>query len=116
MTVREFAQFFGTEIGRKIWSPIWVDYLITQIRREKSEVAIVTDVRFTNEAKAIKDAGGIIVKLNRKPKSKDNHSSETEVDQVPKELIDYQIQNNKKGYTLNDLQVDVKKLYDSIIL
>jgi hypothetical protein len=116
MTIREFAQFFGTEIGRKTWSPVWINYLINKVKKEKSELAIITDVRFPNEVESIKEAGGIIIKLNRKIKSKDKHPSETEVDNVPQELIDYLINNNKKGYTLNDLQVDVKKIYDHIIL
>jgi hypothetical protein len=118
MTVREVLQFMGTEVFRKIWEPVWINYLAKQIAEEKSEMPIITDVRFVNEAKAIKDAGGILIKLHRKPtKTKDaKHGSEAEVDTVPKNLIDYDIFNNKKGYTLNDLQCDVENIYDNIIL
>lgn len=117
MTVREVLQFMGTEIFRKIWEPVWIRYLIKQIVQENSEMPIITDVRFVNEAKAIKDAGGILIKLHRKPtKAKDaKHGSEAEVDMVPKNIIDYDIFNNKKGYSLNNLQTDVEDIYDNII-
>jgi hypothetical protein len=116
MTIREFLQFFGSEIMRKMWEPIWIHSLIKQIQEEKSELAIITDVRFVNEAQAIKEAGGIIIKLNRKKKTKDTHVSEEEVDRVPSELIDYQIMNNKKNYTVSDLQQEIKNIYDNIVL
>ena len=65
MTAREFMQYFGTDIMRKMWEPIWCNNAVNRITKEQSELAIVADVRFPNEVDVIKDAGGIVIKLNR---------------------------------------------------
>lgn len=65
MTVREFLEYFGTKIVRKIKNDAWSRYSLDRILSEQSEIAIVPDVRFPNEVKAIKDAGGIVIRLTR---------------------------------------------------
>jgi len=75
MTAREFLQFFGTEVMREIWEPVWVNKCIKDIKREGSLLAIVADVRFPNEAEAIEMAGGETWRLAREV-FEDNHSSE----------------------------------------
>jgi len=65
MTVREFLEYFGTKIVRKIKNDAWSRYSLGKILSEQSEIAIVPDVRFPNEVKAIKDAGGIVIRLTR---------------------------------------------------
>lgn len=105
MTAREFMQFFGTDIMRKIHEPVWVNACINKIKKEQSEFAIIADVRFPNEAKAIEDAGGRVLRLTRKI-SEDNHSSEIALDDYPfTDIID----NDKQG--IDELIVKVKELY-----
>lgn len=70
MTAREFLQYFGTNVMRKIKDTIWVDYTIKNIVSENSLVALIPDVRFPNEIDAIHDAGGIVIRLTR-----DSHKS-----------------------------------------
>lgn len=54
---------------------------------------IITDVRFPNEAKVIKDKGGIVIRVNRECiGSTDNHLSETALDDYKD--FDYVIANN----------------------
>lgn len=65
MTAREFLQYFGTEVMRKIKDTIWVDVTIKTILKEQSSVSIIPDVRFPNEVEAIHNAGGIVIRLNR---------------------------------------------------
>jgi len=79
MTAREFLQYFGTDICRKIYSDVWTDRTLGDISREEPLIALVSDCRFPNEVKAIKDAGGKIVHLTRRP-FKDSHASETALD------------------------------------
>jgi len=79
MTGREFLQFFGTEIGRKMHCPIWVNATINKIKAEQSGLAIVTDVRFPDEVQAIKDAGGYVIRLDREM-LQDDHPSEVALD------------------------------------
>lgn len=65
MTVREFLEYFGTKIIRRIKTDAWSRYSLNRIVSEQSQIAIIPDVRFPNEVKAIKDAGGIVVRLTR---------------------------------------------------
>lgn len=108
MTVREFLQYFGTNVCRKIYEPIWTRYTINKIQQEGTELAIVADVRFPNEVEAITDAGGSVYKLTRTISS-DNHASETALDNYEK--FTKVINNNANGYTIENLVQDIKQLY-----
>lgn len=79
MTAREFLQYFGTNVMRKIKDTIWVDYTIKNIVSENSLVALIPDVRFPNEVNAIHDAGGIVIRLTRDAKNS-SHECETALD------------------------------------
>lgn len=65
VTIREFLEYFGTTIIRKIKSDAWARYTINKILLDNSEIAIIPDVRFPNEVQAIKDAGGSVIRLTR---------------------------------------------------
>jgi hypothetical protein len=85
MTVREFLQKLGTEAIRDgLHTNAWVNALfadykrtfligeleidrLEEIAKERGEYPnwIITDCRFPNEAQAIKDRGGIVVRINR---------------------------------------------------
>ena len=105
MTAREFMQFFGTDVCRKMYEPIWVDSCIRKIQAEQSELAIIADVRFPNEAKAIERVGGSLLRLTRNIYD-DDHSSEVALD-------DYPFTNciNNKDNSIDDLIVKVKEFY-----
>lgn len=80
MTAREFMQFVGTEIGRKMFDPIWIEATMKKIQKEQSELAIIADCRFPNEVKAVEAAGGKVLRLTRAPFKEDTHPSETAMD------------------------------------
>lgn len=73
---RWLCQFFGTECCRAIYDDIWVNQLCLRSLQQKSKVTITTDLRHENEAKLIKENGGIIIKIDRGIESNDEHSSE----------------------------------------
>lgn len=75
MTAREFMQFLGTEVMRKIYAPVWTNRCLNLINDEESALAIITDVRFDNEAEAILAAGGKVIQLTRGITG-DGHDSE----------------------------------------
>jgi hypothetical protein len=150
MTVCKLLQTFGTEIGRQLHPNTWinalfVDYITTDAKidigkvlsgesnhyvRDESCVPnwIITDTRFPNEAKAIKDRDGIIIRVERDIISRsckptkyanvketdldslnkidkiDNHPSETALDNYK---FDYTIDNNG---TIEKLIVKVKEI------
>ena len=76
LTGREFLQYFGTDICRRLKSDVWVSACIRRIQQFNSELAIVPDVRFDNEVEAIKKAGGKVIRFTRNP-HEDSHASET---------------------------------------
>ena len=79
MTAREFLQYFGTDICRKIYNEVWTDRTLNDISNEEPLIAVISDCRFPNEVKAVKQAGGKVIHLTRRP-HKDSHSSETALD------------------------------------
>lgn len=81
MSAREVMQFVGTDIFRKMQNNVWADATINRILNEKSklDLALIADCRFPNEVESIKNAGGLVIKLQRNPFNSD-HSSETALD------------------------------------
>jgi hypothetical protein len=79
MTGREFMQYFGTDICRKIYPDIWTDRTIKDIQAEESKLAIISDARFKNEVQAVQNAGGKVIRLTRSV-GEDAHPSELELD------------------------------------
>jgi hypothetical protein len=124
LTPRKLLQLLGTEAGRQIIHPnIWVNALFADFENNKSDWLsatnsnwIITDVRFPNEAKAIKDKGGIVIRVNRTYYTEDKkyiigydpfetHPSETALDDY--DGFDYVIENDG---TVQDLIDKVKSL------
>lgn len=83
-TIRQLLQKFGTEVGRNVSPNLWVDALINDYLKAKldgyKEYWIITDVRFENEAEAVRENDGILIRINRNTKLNDQHSSETALD------------------------------------
>ena len=135
LTPRKLMQLLGTEAGREIIHPnIWVNALFADYKgkylgatddmKEPVEMCfpnwIITDVRFPNEAKAIKDRGGIVIRVERKPFNRaggmegnkqfskqieeDTHPSETALDGYEFDAV---IDNNG---SIEDLIEKVKQL------
>lgn len=63
--VRALLQWWGTDLRRAQDPNYWVAYAEPKIRRTLAaqRLTVVTDVRFANEAQAIRDLGGIIVEV-----------------------------------------------------
>lgn len=79
LTAREVLQIVGTDMFRKMQNHVWSNATIKQILREQPSVAIIADCRFPNEVDAIKNVGGIVIKLTRNPHNS-NHASERALD------------------------------------
>lgn len=103
MTAREFMQFLGTDVMRKMYEPVWVQSCVNKMQREQSSLAIIADVRFPNEVDAIKDAGGIVVRLTRGNRA-DSHPSETALD-------DYDFSHRIDNTGSVDALIDQVKLF-----
>ena len=67
LTPRWILQQWGTEVCRKgFHDDIWIASLENKLRKTKDDV-VISDCRFPNEIKSIKDAGGIVVRVVRGP-------------------------------------------------
>jgi len=113
MTAREFMQFFGTDIMRKIHQDVWANACINKITKEGSDLAIVADVRFPNEVEAINKAGGKVIRLLRNVKD-DDHNSETALD-----IKNYDYDNfwhilDNRNMTMEDTIKEVNSLLEKI--
>lgn len=78
LTPRFVAQTFGTDWGRNtINEDLWVDAAVGGLANERT---VFTDVRFPNEARAVRDAGGVILYVTcvdqAKGTSSNDHESE----------------------------------------
>jgi hypothetical protein len=130
MTVRELLQKVGTDAMRDTVHPnVWVNSLFGDYKLENEESTylnpyptieypkwLITDLRFPNEFQAIKDRGGICVRVNRFetqtfynpnvsfPDGIPIHESERALDDYP---FDYEITN--KG-SIEELIEEVKKM------
>ena len=79
MTAREFMQFFGTNVMRKMHHDVWANACLNKISKEGSDLAVIADVRFPNEVETINKAGGKVLRLERNI-HQDKHDSETALD------------------------------------
>ena len=62
--VRRLLQRFGTEVGRSMMGEdVWVDMALRGVSPD--DRVVVTDVRFPNEAAAVRRLGGIVVEVQR---------------------------------------------------
>lgn len=104
---RRLLQVFGTEVGREMFGGnFWIDQAFKQI--DPAANVVIADVRFPNEADAIKARGGQVVRVNRKDiKAVNRHASEHAMDNY---MFNHVIYNDG---TLDDLADNVFMLMRS---
>jgi len=108
ISVRRIIQTLGTEWGRDtISTNIWVFSLLSSIKASGNfnKFVVIDDVRFDNEAKAIKEKGGVIINIDSHIESGDSHASE----QITK-ISDFKIYNDFTENTLKELDKIIKKV------
>lgn len=89
-TPRYAMQTLGTEWGRgMIGGNIWVAATFAAMSRIDKKLIVIDDCRFLNEAKAVSEVGGHIVRIVRPGYGEgDGHASETEMDGI---IVDHTI-------------------------
>lgn len=107
--IRRLLQVFGTEVGRKMWDE---NFWITMASRGMTpniKNYVFTDVRFPNELKAIKDAGGVTIRVIRDGVEPVNaHPSETALNDY---IFDFTINNDG---TVEQLQQVVLNIVEAV--
>jgi len=67
LTPRWVLQYWGTEVCRKAFhDDIWIAALENKLRNSKDDI-VISDCRFPNEIKSIKESGGIVIRVKRGP-------------------------------------------------
>jgi hypothetical protein len=90
---REVLQKLGTEVGRNLISDnVWVDATLSRIAREcdRDDDIVFTDTRFPNEADAVRQMGGHVVRVDRPGVvAVNDHPSETSLDDYDFDTVVY---------------------------
>lgn len=90
VTPRRFLQLVGTEFGRNLIHPhLWVRACLRRVEGQAN--VVISDCRFGNEARAIRERGGIVVRLNGRGELADKHISEVP---LHASLVDFEVDNS----------------------
>lgn len=138
LTPRHALQQLGTEWGRNCYENVWVDYTLRLADRLKkggyaydskrglfptsstnfmspNTDVVIPDVRFKNEMKAIKKAGGLLIRIYRSHPglsgAAGQHRSETEQKEVTDNFFDAILHNDT---TLEDLELASTYVYERL--
>jgi hypothetical protein len=96
-SARHAMQTIGTEWGRDCIAPeLWVGVALE--KANQSSKCVISDVRYKNEADAIKAAGGTVIRILRNGCNGDGHSSES-----MDFCVDYEVCNNGTIKELHDI-------------
>lgn len=112
LTGREYLQWFGGEargvFGETFWidqvlpTPTYLDYgQALEGKYPRTDILVITDVRYHNEAERVKQLGGEIWEIVKPDLQSDGHASEQP---LPRELIDVMLLNDG---TIDDLRQTV---------
>jgi hypothetical protein len=99
---RQMMQSLGTQWGRDtVREDFWVQRCLQSVARAQTARFVISDVRFENEATAIRAAGGVILHLSRPDGARTvaDHVSEAGIERVSD--IDFQIVNDGNLVDLN---------------
>jgi hypothetical protein len=110
VSARLALQTLGTEWGRRLTSDLWAQAAVNQILASDYNLWCISDLRFKNEMKAVRDAGGVVVRLMR-GKAMHNHASEQELLSIPVSEFDWVIHNHGD---LADLYMALDSILDHI--
>jgi hypothetical protein len=107
-TYRQVLQFVGTDLLRyQFCNDVWVNALMKFYFPSRNW--LISDVRFPNEAEAIKKQGGINIKINRTLAPILYHESELALNNYS---FDYEIDNNG---TIEDFVEQIKIFKNGIL-
>jgi hypothetical protein len=126
LTPRWVLQYWGTEVCRQgFHDDIWIASLENKLRNAKDHI-VISDCRFPNEIKSIKNAGGKIAYVERGPRphwydiaNQANRGQESAIKWLKEEKIhpsewawigtefDYTLNNN---HSIADLYAEIKNL------
>lgn len=116
LTAREAMEIIGTKIFRALKTNVWADATINKIKKENVDLAIISDCRFPNEVEAVKNSGGINIRLDLDP-FHSNTISENSLDQDVYDWSNFDIIIKNSKMTIEEKNKEILRfLYDYNIL
>lgn len=104
ITVRQHLQGHAHGHRKILGEQVWLDTV--DLRDHDRKIVVITDVRYRNEAQAVSDAGGVVVRVfgpTEVENADDDHESEMP---LPACLVDHAIVNAvRDGFDALDAQV-----------
>lgn len=104
MTNRDFLLELGTGLMRKVDSHYWIKRAFRDCHYSDEDYYIFTDTRFLNEANAIRERGGVIIRVNMFGNEGVDHISD-------KALDDY-----KFDFEINSVKGDLEQLRKQVAI
>jgi len=112
---RQWLQWIGTELGRKIDENIWIHRLLERVSTTAADIIVVSDLRFTNEIlvwprdESLKPYFKFVTIRLKRPgtENSDPHPSEAEQLSIPDSEFSEVIINDKEP---KDLEAHGKRL------
>ena len=116
LTAREAMEIIGTKIFRALKTNVWADATINKIKKENVDLAIISDCRFPNEVEAVKNSGGINIRLDLDP-FHSNSISENSLDQDVYDWSNFDIIIKNSKMTIEEKNREITRfLYDYHII
>jgi hypothetical protein len=110
---RTLLQWWGGEYRRSQDRKYWVKRLAERIQTDAPEVALISDMRYPNEAQWVKEVGGFIVRVRRLGFTPVNeHISETAFDGMEDSFWDFRIDAGEGA--VRYLQAHALLMFDDI--
>lgn len=94
---------------REIYNDTWINYALRGI---KADIIIITDLRYRNEAVAILENDGIVIKINRPDIPQGTDPAEVNLDSWENHKWDHIIENDG---TLQDLNSEIEKIAKGLL-
>lgn len=92
--IRPWYIFWG-EFRRDMDADYWLRPVMERVKASPETQFVISDVRYLNEARAIKDAGGVIVRLTRATEIPDIPTETVSLQEIEDAgLVDVRIDNN----------------------
>jgi hypothetical protein len=110
---RTLLQWWGSEYRRAQDPDYWIKRVAERIAHDQPDVALLTDFRFINEGRYIKDSGGYCVKVSRTDyvSHVPQHHSETMLDTVPFGYWDFKL----TASNIDDLRSQAATVFTNIV-
>lgn len=111
-TAREFLQRYGTESHRDVFGgDFWVEQAMRNYHRTPDTLYYVTDVRFANEAAAVRGLGGVIIRVLGENEETGTHASEAG---VPDKYITFEIDNSIRDDGYANLEQQLQSILQTL--